>query len=246
MEETKRVAVVTGGGQGIGRAIAIRLAVQGANVAVIDLNEETAADVAKEIEAAGGVAGAFRLNVADADAVTEVFGEIADRMGGIHILVNNAGITRDGLLVRMSSDDWDAVLNVNLKGAFNCMKAAARPMMSARWGRIVSISSVIGQAGNVGQANYAAAKAGIIALTKTAAKELAGRNINVNAIAPGFIETPMTAGLSEKVREGLASKILLKRLGSPDDVANLVAFLVSDGGDYITGQTINVDGGMVW
>jgi len=246
MEETKRVAVVTGGGQGIGRAIALRLAVQGANVAVIDLNEETAADVAKEIEAAGGVAGAFRLNVADADAVTEVFGEIADRMGGIHILVNNAGITRDGLLVRMSSDDWDAVLNVNLKGAFNCMKAAARPMMSARWGRIVSISSVIGQAGNVGQANYAAAKAGIIALTKTAAKELAGRNINVNAIAPGFIETPMTAGLSEKVREGLASKILLKRLGSPDDVANLVAFLVSDGGDYITGQTINVDGGMVW
>ena len=171
---------------------------------------------------------------------------VAETLGGLDILVNNAGITRDNLLIRMSPDDWDLVLSVNLKGAFNCTRAAVRPMMSARWGRIINIASVIGQMGNIGQANYAASKAGLIALTKTTAREFASRNITANAIAPGFIQTPMTERLSEKVIEGLSDKILLKRLGTPEDVANLVAFLASDDADYITGQTVNVDGGMAW
>lgn len=246
MKLTGRSAVVTGAGQGIGRGIALRLAEEGADVAAVDINEESAAGVASEIAALGRKSSAHGLDVSDADAVSDAFREIAGEMGGIGILVNNAGITRDGLLIRLKPEDWDRVMSVNLKGAFNCIRAAARPMMSQKWGRIVNISSVIGQVGNVGQSNYAASKAGLIALTKSAAKEFAGVGVTVNAVAPGFIETPMTQALSEKVRDGLASKILLKRLGEPRDVANAVLFLVSDEASYVTGQTINVDGGMVW
>lgn len=246
MKLKDRKAVVTGAGSGIGRVIALTLAGKGAAVAVVDVNLDAARSVASEIEAAGGAAAAFAVDVSDADAVAAAMKEVAEALGGLDILVNNAGITRDNLLIRMSPDDWDLVLKVNLKGAFNCTRAAVRPMMSTRWGRIVNIASVIGQVGNVGQANYAASKAGLIALTKTTAREFASRNITANAIAPGFIQTPMTDSLPEKVRESLAEKILLKRLGTPEDVANLVAFLVSDDADYITGQTINVDGGMAW
>ncbi|MCD4690638.1 3-oxoacyl-[acyl-carrier-protein] reductase [bacterium] len=246
MRLESRKAVVTGAGSGIGRVIALRLASEGAAVAVVDIDEEAARAVAAEITKTGEKAAAYALDVGDADAVPEVMKSIAEELGGIGILVNNAGITRDNLLIRMSSNDWDLVMKVNLKGAFNCTRAAVRPMMSARWGRIINISSVIGQIGNTGQANYAASKAGLIALTKTTAREFASRNITANAIAPGFILTPMTERLSEKVREQLTSKILLKRLGAPEDVAKLVAFLASDDADYITAQTVNVDGGMAW
>jgi 3-oxoacyl-[acyl-carrier protein] reductase len=245
MALTDRRAVVTGGGQGIGRAISLRLASLGARVAVLDVNLDGARAVAGEIEAAGGQGIALEADVADADAVAAVMKQIVEEMGGIDILVNNAGITRDNLLIRMSPGDWDAVLSVNLKGAFNCIRSVARTMMSQRRGRIVSISSVIGLIGNAGQANYAASKAGLIALTKSVAKELGGRGITANAIAPGYIETPMTETLPEKVREEFLKKILLGRFGTPEDVANVVAFLVSDEADYVTGQTITVDGGMV-
>jgi 3-oxoacyl-[acyl-carrier protein] reductase len=246
MRLENRRAVVTGGGSGIGRVIALRLAAEGAAVGVVDIDLKAALAVASEIEAAGGRAAAFALDVADTNAAADTMKAVAEKLDGLDILVNNAGVTRDNLLIRMSPADWDLVLNVNLKGAFNCTKAAVRPMMSARWGRIVNIASVIGQFGNIGQANYAASKAGLIALTKTTAREFASRNITANAIAPGFIQTPMTEKLSDKVREGLTDRIMLKRLGTPEDVANLVAFLVSDDADYITGQTINVDGGMAW
>ncbi len=242
--EGKR-AVVTGGGQGIGRAIALKLASLGATVAVVDLNAEGARSVADEIERIGGKASGHALDVADAEQVKDVFGKIAEDLGGIDVLVNNAGITRDGLMMRMPQADWDLVLSVNLTGAFNCTRAVARGMMSQRFGRIVNISSVVGLIGNAGQANYAASKAGLIALTKSVARELGSRGVTANAIAPGYIETPMTESLPEKAREEFASKVALRRLGSPDDVANVVAFLASDGGDYVTGQTINVDGGMV-
>ena len=240
-----RRAVVTGGAQGIGRAIALKLASLGATVVVVDLNAEGAADVASEIEGAGGAATSRALDVSDPEGVASAFKEILDDLGGIEILVNNAGITRDNLIFRMTAEDWDAVLSVNLRGAFNCIRAVARAMMSQRHGRIINISSVVGVIGNAGQANYAASKAGLIALTKSVAKELGGRGITANAIAPGYIETPMTESLPEKARDEFAAKILLRRFGTPDDVANVVAFLASDGGDYITGQTINVDGGMV-
>ena len=240
-----RRAVVTGAGQGIGRAVALKLAALGARVAVVDLNGGTAASVASEIEDSGGSAMSLALDVSDTDAVAAAFKDIVDVMGGIDILVNNAGITRDNLILRMTPQDWDLVLAVNLRGAFNCIRAAARTMMSQRYGRIINMSSIVGLIGNAGQANYAASKGGLIALTKSVAKELGGRGITANAIAPGYIETPMTASLSDKVRDEFAAKIVLKRFGTPDDVANVVAFLASDGGDYITGQTINVDGGMV-
>ncbi len=246
MTLTDRTAAVTGAGRGIGRAIALKLASLGARVAVLDIDEESAAAVAKEIESAGGTARSYGLDVGDSEAVFGVFKKIPDDLGGVDILVNNAGITRDNLLIRMSPEDWDLVMKVNLKGAFNCIRAAVRGMMSRRYGKIVSISSIIGQIGNAGQANYAASKAGLIGLTKSVAKEFGSRGIRANAVAPGFIETRMTESLPEKVREGFASQILLGRLGTPDDVANVVAFLVSGEGDYVTGQTINVDGGMAW
>ncbi len=239
-----RQAVVTGGGSGIGRAIALRLASEGASIAVVDINEESASAVATEIEEAGGTARAYVLDVSDAVAAAGVMKKVAEDLGGLGILVNNAGITRDNLLIRMSPDDWDLVLKINLKGTFNCTRAVARIMMAGRWGRVINISSVIGQIGNVGQASYGASKAGIVALTKTTARELASRGITANAIAPGFIETPMTEKLSEKARDGLASMLIIKRMGKPEDIANLVAFLASDEADYITAQTINVDGGM--
>ena len=239
-----RQAVVTGGGSGIGRAIALRLASEGASIAVVDINEESASAVATEIKDAGGTAKAYVLDVSDADAAASVMKKVAEDLGGLGILVNNAGITRDNLLIRMSPDDWDLVLKINLKGTFNCTRAVARIMMAGRWGRVINISSVIGQIGNVGQASYGASKAGIVALTKTTARELASRGITANAIAPGFIETPMTEKLSEKAKDGLASMLIIKRMGKPEDIANLVAFLASDEADYITAQTINVDGGM--
>ncbi len=243
--EGKR-AVVTGAGQGIGRSIALKLASLGGHVAVVDVNLEGAETVAGEIAGAGGTAKAYKLDISKADEATEVMKEVVADLGGIDILVNNAGITRDNLIIRMSPDDWDRVIRVNLNGAFNCIRAVARTMMSQRYGRIVNISSIIGQVGNIGQANYAASKAGLIALTKTAARELGPRGITANAVAPGFIETAMTETLSDKVKEDFAAKIMLRRLGSPDDVANVVAFLASDEGSYVTGQTVNVDGGMVW
>jgi 3-oxoacyl-[acyl-carrier protein] reductase len=244
MRLAERKAVVTGGGQGIGRAIALRLAREGADVAVLDANPATASHAAREVEALGRKALGLAVDVSDAEAVAAAFKTVVHELGGLHVLVNNAGITRDNLLVRMSPDDWDLVLRVNLKGAFNCTRAAARTMMSQRWGRIVNVSSVIGIIGNAGQANYAASKAGLIGFTKSAAKELGGRGITVNAVAPGFIETPMTAALPAAAREAYAAKIALGRFGTPDDVANVVAFLVSDDGDYLTGQTVCVDGGL--
>ena len=237
-------AVVTGAGRGIGKAIASKLASLGADVAIVDIDGETAASTAAEIAATGATAIGYELDITDSDTVMAVFKTIVEDLGGLDILVNNAGLTRDNLLLRMSPDDWDLVMKVNLKGAFNCIRAAVRPMMAQRSGRIISIASVVGQVGNAGQANYAASKAGLIALTKTVAKEFGGRGITANAVAPGFIETPMTDSIPEKAKEDFASKILLRRFGSPSDVANLVAFLASDEADYITCQTINVDGGM--
>ena len=239
-----RKAVITGAGRGIGRAIAATLVSHGAHVAIVDIDGETAEATAKEMSDAGAVARAYTLDITDSDAVMSSFKAIAEEMGGLDILVNNAGLTRDNLLLRMSPDDWDLVMKVNLKGAYNCIRAAVRPMMSQRSGRIISIASVVGILGNAGQANYAASKAGLIALTKSVAKEFASRGITANAVAPGFIETPMTEKLSEKVREDFMSMVLLKRFGTTADVANLVAFLASDEADYITGQTISVDGGM--
>jgi len=244
MKLENRKAVITGAGRGIGRAIAATLASHGAHVAIVDIDGETAEATAREMSDAGAVARAYELDITDSDAVVSSFKVIAEEMGGLDILVNNAGLTRDNLLLRMSPDDWDLVMNVNLKGAYNCIRAAVRPMMSQRSGRIISIASVVGILGNAGQANYAASKAGLIALTKSVAKEFASRGITANAVAPGFIKTPMTESLSDKVREGFMSMVLLKRFGTTADVANLVAFLASDEADYITGQTINVDGGM--
>jgi len=233
-------ALVTGAGQGIGRAIALKLASLGAAVAVVDLNGEAASGVAREIEENGGAASSYTLDVADPDAVGTAFERVCDELGGIDILVNNAGVTRDGLIMRMSQADWDLVLAVNLTGAFNCIRAASRRMMSQRYGRIVNIASVVGRIGNAGQANYASSKAGIIALTKSVARELGKRGVTANAIAPGYIETAMTGSLSEKARDEFASRIALGRFGRPEDVANVVAFLASDEADYVTGQTINV------
>jgi len=240
-----KTALVTGAGRGIGRTIALRLAECGADVAVVDLNQESVAEVAAEIRNMGQRALELSGNVTVADEVNDFVKKAADEFGRIDILVNNAGITRDTLLLRMKEEDWDAVLNVNLKGAFLCTKAVSRIMMKQRYGRIVSISSVIGLMGNPGQANYGASKAGIIGFSKSVARELGSRGITCNAVAPGFIETQMTDALPEDMKKELINQIPLGRIGNPQDVADAVLFLVSDAASYITGQTIAVDGGMV-
>lgn len=241
-----RMALVTGGSRGIGAAICLTLASAGADVAVNYPGPDVPADeVVEEIEKLGRRAVAVCGDVSNAVDVERMTTEAVDALGGLDILVNNAGITRDGLLVRMSEQDWDSVLAVDLKSVFLCTQAAAKIMMKARWGCIVNIASVIGQIGNAGQVNYAAAKAGVIAVTKSCAKELASRSVRVNAVAPGFIETPMTAALSDKVREAAQEQIPLRRFGQAQDVANAVAWLCTDQASYITGHVINVDGGMV-
>jgi 3-oxoacyl-[acyl-carrier protein] reductase len=240
-----KVALITGGARGIGQAIALTFAKEGADIVVADVNLEIAQKTASEIENLGAKALALEMDVTNYDLVEAGINKILDKMGKVDILVNNAGITKDNLVLRMSQAEWDAVINVNLKGTFNCIKAVSRPMVKQRSGRIISIASIIGLMGNPGQANYAASKAGIIALTKTIAKELASRNINANAVAPGFIQTEMTAKLPEDIRKKMLEAIPLAKLGTPQDVANLCLFLASDESSYITGQTITIDGGMV-
>ena len=245
MELKDKVALVTGGGQGIGRVIGDNLAKSGAHVVLGDINLENAEKSAKAILANGGSASATLLNVADPENVKEVFDSIVKEFKPLDILVNNAGITKDGLFVRMKEDDWDQVLAVNLKGSFLCGQQAAKQMMKQRQGAIVNIASIVGVMGNAGQANYSASKAGLIGLTKTMARELAPRNITVNAVAPGFIDTEMTRVLDEKIKDKLIEQIPLSRLGLPEDIANSVAFLVSSRSSYITGQVLNVNGGML-
>jgi len=245
MDFKDQVVLVTGGARGIGRAIALEFAKAGASVVIADINEEEAKKAALTIEALARSTLSLRLDVTDYANVEEAVNKILDKFSKVDILVNNAGITKDNLLLRMSQADWDAVLNVNLKGAFNCIRAVSRPMLKQRRGKIVNIASIIGIIGNPGQANYSASKAGLIALTKTAAKELASRNINVNAVAPGFIQTEMTDRLPEEVKQKMKEAIPLDRFGTPGDVAAACLFLASGEADYVTGQTIVVDGGMV-
>lgn len=240
-----RTAFVTGGSRSIGEAIAMEMARRGANVIVTDSGGGGAARVAAAIEALGRRALPLSFDVSDPRAVDQAVGAAEGAFDAVDILVNNAGITRDQLLIRMKDEDWDRVQAVNLKGAFNCTRALARGMMKRRFGRIVNITSVVGLMGNAGQVNYAAAKAGLIGLTRSVARELAGRNVTVNAVAPGFIDTAMTEGLPEAVKQSMLGNIPLGRFGSSDEVARVVSFLVSADADYITGQVINVDGGMV-
>ncbi|ASJ54479.1 3-oxoacyl-[acyl-carrier-protein] reductase [Brevibacillus formosus] len=242
---TGKTALVTGASRGIGRAIALKLAEAGANVVVNYAGSEAAAsETVALIKEMGRDAIMIRANVSSTEDVNDMFKAALDHFGAIDILVNNAGITRDNLIMRMKEDEWDDVIATNLKGVFNCVKAATRPMMKQRSGKIINITSVVGVLGNAGQANYVAAKAGVIGLTKTAARELASRNITVNAVAPGFIDTEMTAVLPEDVKAGLTSQIPLARLGQTDDIASVVLFLASDAANYMTGQTLHVDGGM--
>lgn len=242
----QKCAVVTGASRGIGRAIALELASQGAKVVVnYSGSEQKALDVVAEIVENGGEAIAVQANISDNDSVQALMKKALDTYGSLDILVNNAGITRDNLLMRMKEDEWDDVINTNLKGVFLCTKAVTRQMMKQRAGRIINISSIVGVAGNPGQANYVAAKAGVIGLTKTTAQELASRNILVNAIAPGFITTEMTNGLPEELKEAMLKQIPLAKLGQPEDVAKAVAFFASSNANYITGQTLHIDGGMV-
>ena len=240
-----KIALVTGASRGIGRQIAKTLAAKGAFV-IVNYNGSAAKaeEVVKEIQAAGGNGQAVQCNVSDFESCKEMLDAVVKEHGHLDILVNNAGITRDNLLMKMSEEDFDAVIQTNLKGVFNCTRHIARQMLKQKSGRIINISSVSGVAGNAGQANYSAAKAGILGLTKSAAKELASRNITVNAIAPGFIETDMTAALSERVREAILAQIPLARFGQAEDVAAAAAFLASEESRYMTGQTLHVDGGM--
>ncbi|WP_174733894.1 3-oxoacyl-[acyl-carrier-protein] reductase [Mesobacillus harenae] len=241
-----KVALVTGGSRGIGREIALQLAKEGANVVVNYAGSEAKAnEVADEIKSLGREAAAIQGDVANADAVAEMIKETVDRFGRLDILVNNAGITKDNLLMRMKESEWDDVINTNLKGVFLCTKAVSRQMMKQRSGRIINISSVVGVSGNPGQANYVAAKSGVIGLTKTAAKELAPRGITVNAVAPGFITTDMTDKLTEEVKTEMLKQIPLARFGEPGDIAKVVVFLASEDSSYMSGQTLHVNGGMV-
>ena len=239
-----RVAIVTGGAQGIGKAIALTLARHGADVVVTDINLERAQATAQEIEALQVRSLAIKANVADVSAAEQMVKETVDKLGKIDILVNNAGITRDNVLLRMKPEEWDQVMEVNLKGTYACTRAALKFMFRQKNGRIVNIASITGLMGNAGQANYSASKAGIIGFTKAVAREYANRGITVNAVAPGFIDTAMTQAIPEKEREALIKLIPMERLGTPDDVAAAVYFLVSDLSGYITGQVINVNGGM--
>ena len=241
-----KIALVTGAARGIGQAIALQLAADGADLALCDVKVEWLDDTLAKARALGRRAEGYAMNVADAAAVGEAVARVAADFGRIDVLVNNAGITRDTLLIRMSEEDWDAVLDVNLKGAFLVTKAVVKHMMKQRSGAIVNIASVVGIMGNAGQANYTASKAGLIALTKTTAKELGSRNVRVNAVAPGFIRTAMTDKLSEPIREAMLKMVPLGRLGEPEDVAKAVAFLASDAAAYVNGQTLAVCGGMVW
>jgi 3-oxoacyl-[acyl-carrier protein] reductase len=240
-----RVCLVTGGARGIGREIALAFAKKGSDIVICDVNREALEVTKKEIEALGRKAETFIVDVTNLSQVEDMVNKTLDKFQKIDILINNAGITRDALIVRMSEQEFDSVIAVNLKGTFNCTKAVSRVMMKQRYGKIVSISSIIGIMGNAGQVNYAASKAGIIGITKSVAKELASRNVNVNAIAPGFIETDMTARLPENVKAQMLSLIPLNRFGKASDVADLAMFLASDASSYITGQVIKIDGGMV-
>ena len=245
MSLTGKTAIVTGGSRGIGKAVCLELARRGCNIVLSFAGNTAAADqTVAECQALGVQALAVQGNVADADAVKALFDAALKQFGAVDILVNNAGITRDNLLMLLKEEDFDAVVDTNLKGTFLCMKAAVRPMMKQRHGRIISLSSVVGLHGNAGQVNYAATKAGVIGMTKSLAKELAGRSITVNAVAPGFIDTDMTAVLPEKAKEAILASIPMARLGAAEDVANAVAFLASDEAGYITGQVLAVDGGM--
>lgn len=244
-DDSAKVALVTGGSRGIGRAIAEHLAAAGCRVAVnYASNEAAAAEVVANIEAAGGEAIAVAADVGDPDAVAEMFRRVQEELGPVAILVNNAGITRDDLMLRMGVDQWDDVIATNLRSVYLCSKAALRGMLRAKWGRIISISSVSGLAGNPGQANYAAAKAGIVGFSKSVAKEVGSRGITVNVVAPGFIATDMTAALGDEVTDAATDRIAVGRLGTPQEVAGAVGYLASDSAAYVTGQTIVVDGGL--
>jgi 3-oxoacyl-[acyl-carrier protein] reductase len=240
-----KVAMVTGAARGLGQAIAVKLAEAGADLALCDLNAEWLEETAGKVKALGRKVECYGVNVADGESVNAGVKAITKDFGKIDVLVNNAGITKDGLIMRMSEDDWDAVLNVNLKGVFLCTKAAMRGMMKQRSGTIVNIASVIGLMGNAGQANYAASKGGVIAFSKTVAKELASRNVRCNAVAPGFIRTAMTDKLDEEVQNKMKELIPLNRFGEPEDIANVVLFLASDASAYVTGQVLSTCGGMV-
>jgi len=244
MNLKNRVAIVTGGSQGIGKKICLRLAENEAKVAVFDVNEELSQEVVKKIKAKGGDALAVKVDVAKYEEVNEATRQVIDKFKGIDILINNAGITKDSLLLRMKEEDWNRVLQVNLNGAFNCLKAVLRYMMRQKYGRVVNISSIIGIRGNIGQANYSASKAGIIGLTKSAAREVGRYGITVNAVAPGFIDTAMTRRLNKKVVDVIISQVPLRRMGKPGEVASLVTYLVSEEAAYITGEVIKIDGGM--
>lgn len=245
MRLSGKTAFVTGAGRGIGRAIAIKLAQEGADVAICARTPAALEEVQRQIEAAGRKAISIPLDVSQSAAVESAVETILDKFGKLDILVNNAGITRDGLLIRMKPEDWDDVIAVNLKGTFLCTRAVARVMMRQRSGRIINLASVVGLIGNAGQTNYAASKAGIIGLTKSVARELAGRGVTANAIAPGFIETEMTQALTDPMKEYWLGNIPLGRFGQPNDVAEAAVFLASDAASYITGQVLQVDGGLV-
>lgn len=245
MKLKDKISLITGAAQGIGRAIAIKFADEGSDVVLVDVNKEKCEEVASEVQKRNRKSWVYRIDVSDYKQVEEIFNNEIEKWGRIDVLVNNAGITRDNLIVRMKEEEWDDVIRINLKGAFNFCKVTSRFMMKQRTGTIVNISSIIGIMGNAGQVNYSASKAGIIGLTKSLAKELASRNIRVNAVAPGFIRTPMTGELSEERKKLMLEVIPLSRIGTPEEVADLVLFLASGESSYITGQVINVDGGMV-
>ena len=245
MSFSERVALVTGASQGIGRAVALKLASQGATVAVAARNQEKLDELVKEITAAGGKAATFILDVSDEEQIKTVFKSVISQLGKIDILVNNAGITRDQLVMRLKRADWDLVINTNLTSAYLCTQQAISSMLKQRWGRIINVTSVFGQIGQAGQANYASSKAGLIGLTMALAREVASRNITCNAVAPGFIETSMTAVLSDEFKQNAVKMVPLGRSGSPEDVAHAVAFLASEEASYITGHVLNVNGGLL-